>query len=141
MKQCIFNENKQCNNCGECDTCVFDKKKTCDNCGKCLELEGYDMKSVQIDKVIESQQDSKEVEIDLGDFSDFDLGEEEELLDEDFEESFEEDDDLPYVDVMDDENNWDYIDDIEGISELVDDISSSDEMVEKFPGLYVYKKK
>lgn len=141
MKQCIFDEKKVCTNCGDCDTCVFNKNKICDNCGKCLELEGYDVKAIKIDEVFEKQDDNSDekIHIDLEDFSEFDVGDEEELLDEEFEESFEEVDDMPYIDALDNEDNWVYIDDVDGISDLLEDVTSSDDMEEKYPGLYVYK--
>lgn len=34
---CIFEENKICNNCQECDRCDLDPNKICDNCGACID--------------------------------------------------------------------------------------------------------
>lgn len=34
---CILDENKICNDCGDCDYCDLDADKICDNCGKCIE--------------------------------------------------------------------------------------------------------
>lgn len=141
MKQCIFDDNKPCTNCGDCDVCIFDKNKICSNCGKCLELEGYDVKAIKIDEVFENNnKNAKSISLDLENFSDFDL-----LEDEDFEEDLEkslelENDDMPYIDVMDNEENWTYLDDVEGINELIEDNDGTNELIEKFPGLYVYKK-
>lgn len=139
MKQCIFDENKQCTNCGDCDVCIFDKNKICCNCGKCLELEGYDVKAIKIDEVFENNdKNSTSASINLEDFSDFDLAEDEDFKDDI--EKYLEDDDMPYIDVMDNEENWTYLDDVEGINELIEETDTSDELIEKFPGLYIYRK-
>ncbi len=34
-KQCIYNEDKVCDNCGEC-RCDLDPEKICDNCMQCM---------------------------------------------------------------------------------------------------------
>lgn len=139
MKMCIFNDKKPCDNCGECEVCIFDKKKQCNNCGKCLEMEGYDVRAIKIDEVFEKKDEAEiledEIKLDLEDFSDFDLDEDQELNDYD-EESVS---DEPYIDAMDNEDNWEYLDDVEGLDELLQEDHSSDDIVEKFPGLYVYK--
>ena len=36
---CELDENKICDNCGECDRCDLDPRKICDNCGKCIETD------------------------------------------------------------------------------------------------------
>jgi len=54
-KDCIFNNKKICNDCGECDVCELNSNKKCNNCGKCLELEGYDVKAIKIDEVFEDE--------------------------------------------------------------------------------------
>ena len=33
---CILEDNKKCNECGECDRCDLDPTKICDNCGACI---------------------------------------------------------------------------------------------------------
>lgn len=33
---CVLEDNKKCNNCGECDRCDLDPSKICDNCGACI---------------------------------------------------------------------------------------------------------
>lgn len=134
-KNCIFNENKECNDCRECELCELDRKKVCNNCGKCLELEGYDVRAIKIDEVFENKDDEKEtIDIDLGDFSDFDL-EEEDVLEEpyDLEKEARE-----YVDVFDNEENLSYIDDVEELKELLDEGKElGDEIC---PGLITYNK-
>lgn len=36
MKKCELDEQKECNNCGQCEYCDLDPHKICDNCCKCL---------------------------------------------------------------------------------------------------------
>lgn len=59
-KYCIFNKNKLCDDCGECYKCELDPNKICNNCGKCLELEGYDIKEIKIDKILRTEDEIKE---------------------------------------------------------------------------------
>ena len=54
-KRCVLDEEKMCNNCGECDKCDLDPNKICDNCGKCLDVYNTDDKGflkVGIDKIL-----------------------------------------------------------------------------------------
>jgi hypothetical protein len=114
-KRCIFNNMETCSECGECYTCDLSPAKRCNNCGKCLEIEGYDIKSIEIDNILENN---------------------EELLE------FEEMDDLHH-DANEissvNEELWDYIDDIQ---ELKDLLENDNELTlhEEFPGLLVYNK-
>ena len=48
---CILNDDKVCDNCGECEMCDLNPEKICNNCGKCIEAEG-DYGSVQIDDIL-----------------------------------------------------------------------------------------
>ena len=50
-EKCILNENKICNDCGECDKCDLDPGKVCDNCGKCIGLDA-DSRAIEIEDVI-----------------------------------------------------------------------------------------
>ena len=49
--KCILDENKLCNDCGECDVCDLDSNKKCDNCGKCIGLDA-DSRAIEIEDVI-----------------------------------------------------------------------------------------
>lgn len=51
VKKCILDENKICDECGECDFCDLNPFKRCDNCGKCLELD-KEYRELKIDDVI-----------------------------------------------------------------------------------------
>lgn len=136
MEMCIFQNTKSCNNCGECDVCELNKNKTCDNCGKCLQLEGYDVKAIKIDEVFEKQEDSQaNVSINIEDFSDFDNDfEDDDSLEECVDDYIEEE----YIDALDEVNNWQYIDDIDELKDLLEDSDSLKDLgLEKYPGLIV----
>ncbi len=45
MKMCVLDENKVCDDCGECSRCDLDPNKICDSCGKCLET-GADSRAI-----------------------------------------------------------------------------------------------
>ncbi len=51
MKMCVLDENKVCDDCGECSRCDLDPNKICDSCGKCLET-GADSRAIYIDGVV-----------------------------------------------------------------------------------------
>ena len=50
-EKCILDENKLCDDCGECDVCDLDSNKKCDNCGKCIGLDA-DSRAIEIEDVI-----------------------------------------------------------------------------------------
>ena len=50
-KVCVLNENKLCDDCGECNVCDLDPNKICDNCMKCLKT-GADYAAIEIDEII-----------------------------------------------------------------------------------------
>lgn len=50
-EKCILDENKLCDDCGECDRCDMDNNKVCDNCGKCIGLDA-DSRAIEIEDVI-----------------------------------------------------------------------------------------
>lgn len=50
MQRCVLDENKECDNCLECEICDLDPNKICDNCGKCLEVK--DFVSIKIDAIL-----------------------------------------------------------------------------------------
>jgi len=156
-KNCIFNDRKTCNDCGECEVCELDSNKKCNNCGKCLELEGYDVKAIKIDEVFEAEELEEELEDDFYDKQTINLSETEENISETQEIESEELIEIEEFDLSlaekeydnidnDDyipENNevWEYIDDIEGAKELLEDEEDNSELLfEEFPGLIRLKK-
>ena len=50
-EKCILDENKICDDCGECDKCDLDSAKICDNCGKCIGMDA-DSRAIEIEDVI-----------------------------------------------------------------------------------------
>lgn len=144
MKMCIFDENKKCNNCGECDKCDLNPKKICDNCGKCLEMEGYDSKAIFIDKVADDNKKSeklidelnKEAEKNAEEKSNDDETDSSEIL-HDYDDDYmgNEEDKLP-------EDKFELIDDIDGLSEMLEDETKGNGILqEKSPGFFVVDKK
>lgn len=131
MDICIFDKNKKCNTCGNCDICDLNSNKICDNCGKCLELEGVDIKAINIEdiakKVEENEiilEDSLDVEANLE--QDLNLTEEIEKNNEDF--------NLESEEVFEDAwEHIEYIDDIQDI--LLDKDAIGKYSTEEFPGL------
>lgn len=109
MKNCIFDKTKSCNDCGECYTCDLNSGKKCNNCGKCLELEGYDLKAVKIDEIFYDNNELSQYE-------------EMEKIHRESNKILDEDNEL-----------WDYIDDIREIKTLIDEDKL--QLYEEFPGL------
>ena len=158
-KNCIFKVRKICNSCGECEVCELNSNKKCNNCGKCLELEGYDVKAIKIDEVFEAEELEEELEDDFNDKNEIDLSQPEEHITEDeideltkseqlkFEEydsllakkeqtNLNKDDFIPENDEV-----WEYIDDIEGVKDLLENEEDNTELLhEEFPGLITIKK-
>jgi hypothetical protein len=161
-KICIFNEKRVCINCGECEICELNSNKKCNNCGECLELEGYDVKAIKIDEVFEDKTLEK-LEENVNDKNKIDLTEdliklqsENEIQDEiEVEDQLEELESIDEYDLLTaedeflklnndgfiPENNevWEYIDDIDGARELLEE-DNTGLLHEEFPGLIVLKK-
>lgn len=122
-KSCIFNLNKTCESCGTCDVCDLDSNKICNNCGKCLETEVNDFKQIVIDEVD-----------DINDETESDNFPETEIkLDYSTKTNFE-DDDLTFEEEED--SNLEFIDDVEGLSELLEDPDNKT-LIEVAPGLFI----
>lgn len=146
---CIFEEIKKCNNCGQCDICDLNSNKKCNNCGKCLEMEGIDTKAIKIASVIEDEGDSQILQsLDLS-YIDEDLELDETLDDEceDGEDTVEINDEYTTeIDVTNDNFGYDdeeleYIDDIDGLTDILDDEKKLREVTEEvFPGFYRVRK-
>ena len=49
----LIDDEKFCDECGECTRCDLDPNKLCDNCMKCIES-GADYNAIEIDEIIES---------------------------------------------------------------------------------------
>jgi len=57
-KLCVLDENKVCDDCGECDYCDLEPTKICDNCCKCLDDADY--RAIKITGIITDPEKSKE---------------------------------------------------------------------------------
>jgi len=152
-KNCIFNVKRICNDCGECEVCELNSNKKCDNCGKCLELEGYDVKAIKIDEVFEDAGTEKlqgdiynSDEIDASDGVEGNMeNKNDELAKVKDYELFLAEEELEKLNKDDyiAQNNevWEFIDDIAGVKELLEDEEDNSELLkEEFPGLIKLKK-
>ena len=50
-RMCILDEEKVCDDCGECDHCDLDSNKICDNCMKCIQNDA-DYAEIEIAEVV-----------------------------------------------------------------------------------------
>ncbi len=148
-KQCIFNFNKVCNDCGECNKCDLNSNKKCNNCGKCLELQGFDMKGIKIDEILEEKNDIsefneeiKKIDNDSQENTEIEKGNnrEEKKICDAAEISSEKneyitDDDIINEEFKDMDDNIEFIDDIEGLREILEGEGDSKDLTyEEFPG-------
>lgn len=53
-KRCLLDDEKICDECGECTRCDLDPNKLCDNCMKCVKS-GADYNAIDIDEIFESE--------------------------------------------------------------------------------------
>lgn len=51
-RMCVLEDNKVCDDCGQCNMCDLDPSKVCDNCMKCINT-GADYKAIEIDEIID----------------------------------------------------------------------------------------
>ncbi|NFM79958.1 hypothetical protein FDC04_14285 [Clostridium botulinum] len=145
---CIFNYTKKCTDCGECEICDLDQNKKCDNCGECLEKEGIDTQAIKIDEIKEDKnfvdkeelkKVLKEDEKELESLKEFEEDLENEILQEtelikDYDENFKEQGLYAIENV--EGVQIEYIEDIDGLSELMEDESKLKKVAyEEFPGL------
>ncbi|MEQ8153813.1 MAG: hypothetical protein ABRQ25_02820 [Clostridiaceae bacterium] len=133
MKEfCLFNSNKKCDNCGECDSCVYDNKKICNNCGKCMEEEGIDIKAIKIEEIAKAITENKILEEEL---SESEMNEiDDDNINDDNMEDFESLEEGGFNTESPEkyEDAWDHIEYVEDIDSLVMEEDFSDEI---FPGL------
>ena len=126
-KYCILDSNKLCNDCGECDVCDLDRNKKCNNCNKCLQG-NFDMRGIKIDKIIEDENSTSSA--DDVDNNSSDNHSQCEFVGDD------------YTGPDFNEDNMEFIDDVEGLSDILkDEEKSKDLLYEEFPGLIRIRKK
>ncbi|MCH3963840.1 MAG: hypothetical protein LKE46_06160 [Clostridium sp.] len=123
---CIFDDKKLCNNCGECDLCDLTPDKKCNNCGKCLEMEGYDMRAIKIDSILEDN-DPEEPISKVGSHLSNEFSNDEH--------------DKNSSDVFD-KYSVQYIEDIDGLSEILENENNFKKLAhEEYPGFIKIQKK
>lgn len=131
-KKCIFNSNKDCTNCGECERCDLNSNKKCTNCGKCLELQGYDINAIKIDEILEDKVDVEELQQENENHY--------HLHNEKGENTSKEDSGLEDNKFENLDDNIEYIDDVEGLREIIEDEGAFKDLTyEEFPGLIRFK--
>ena len=158
---CVIDENKICDDCGECSKCLLDPKKKCDSCGDCLKPEFLGTRKITISNIEDAfvneaniNEMKKNVLVnrfvlhDVNDLrGDYNATQKEDAVEEEI--SKEEEDKLNKAieefkdDVEADENGVEveHIEDIEGLSDLInDEENKSKYMVEEFPGLLKFDK-
>lgn len=110
-KYCIFNEKKVCDNCDVCNKCDLNSNKKCNNCGQCLELEGYDMRAVKIDTILE-EEELEEYEVRQTEIAD-----------------------CCHTDAYIEDDEVEFIDDIDGLREILENKEKFKRIVhEEYPG-------
>lgn len=140
---CIFSSEKICTNCGECDTCELDSNKKCNNCGKCLEMEGYDMRAIKIEGILDNKDEIDDYENEVSkenkSASTEHLNECHYHLQDNINKTIEEQNDQKYEDVFD-KCNIEYINDIDGLNEILENEEDLKKLTqEEYPGLIKIK--
>ncbi|HYF82918.1 MAG TPA: hypothetical protein VEB00_07815 [Clostridia bacterium] len=59
-KECVLND-RECDDCGECDICDLNPNKICDNCCVCIDKDA-DFNSIEIDEIIEDDSMVRELD-------------------------------------------------------------------------------
>ncbi|WBW95119.1 hypothetical protein [Oceanirhabdus sp. W0125-5] len=156
MKKCIFSSAKECNECGNCNICDLNSEKKCDNCAKCMELQGIDTKAIGFEDIQSEEvkaaskkasllnldsmlnDESEEVNTELWDDSTEDSKDELEAAVSVDTSEFSLEDYNPNETFEMDENVV-YLDDVEGLSEIMNDPEMKDRLLnENYPGLLKY---
>lgn len=138
----------KCFKCNSVDIVDVSGVLMCNNCGEILNSDTKKDITINIDKVLLPKDDSDDIDIydDLDDIFEDDIFEEDTIEDDDFEdeelefEGFHKDN-TNVDDIMNQEGNWCYIDDIDGLDEDLSYEDFNGEFEEKYPGLLVAKGK
>lgn len=119
----------------EDDLCDIYEKKICDNCGKCLEIEGVDIKAINIEDIAKDIEENKLLEEEWKreveeSAEDIDISNSKELLEayEKLKSEFQDFDDEEYIDAFD---HIEYIEDFD----VNDDFMLEENTEEIFPGV------
>lgn len=155
--KCIFENNKECTDCEDCNTCDLDPKEECNNCGDCLSKGDYDSKAILIDELspeeLEEEMRKDEEGNEILDFfksQDIDLEYVEAALKQSFDESGETDEYKEGKEFLENHkelysdynpDNLEFIDDIENLNEVLQNKETFKKCAEEvFPGFIKLKK-
>lgn len=53
-KRCVLDEEKMCDDCGDCLRCDLNPDKICDNCMECVRSSA-DYNAIEVDEILESE--------------------------------------------------------------------------------------
>ena len=62
MQYCLYDAEKSCTSCGECDRCDLDPDKICDNCCQCIDDSSADYAEIAIDDMIMTEEHNGEMD-------------------------------------------------------------------------------
>jgi hypothetical protein len=133
-KYCIFDSGKLCDDCGECEICDLDRTKKCNNCGKCIEMEGYDMRAIKIDEIIEDEENANVEEGNENEYIEDCSIENQYQLSKDYYSNKES------IEDAFDNGSIQYIDDVDGLTEVLQNEENFKKLMhEEYPGLIKIK--
>lgn len=112
------------------DLCDIFENKICDNCGKCLEIDGVDIRAINIEDIAKDVEENKYLEEELK--LALEVLKEEESIDK-----------VETSDYLEDEEYIDAFDNITYLDEIgLDDNLSLDDLTEEiYPGILKFKRK
>ena len=58
VKRCVLDENKVCDDCGECHYCDLNPHKICDNCCQCIDNGKTDYQVININEIITDEKEA-----------------------------------------------------------------------------------
>lgn len=131
----------------EDDLCDLYEGKICNSCGDCLGLNNLDTRAVKVSSIIEDEDNAKIIENASGELIDSVLEEDDDFeddldLDMEIDDSYTNEDlEKEYVESLIDGVDMEYIDDIEGLNDILEDeLKKGSYMEEVFPGFFTIKK-
>lgn len=131
----------------EDDLCDLYEGKICNSCGDCLGLNNLDTRAVKVSSIIEDEDNAKVIDNASGELidsvleDDYDFDDDLEL-DMEIDDSYTNEDlEKEYVEDLIDGVDIEYIDDVEGLNDILDDeLKKGSYMEELFPGFFTIKK-
>lgn len=139
-------DNSICPKCGKADFYYMDDIKFCNICGEYIELKKDSSRSIKINKVYDDKIHMGTVKLNKSDLNKIKLNNDDFVVDKDNLEknimlNYKLDTKEESFDILDMEGLWTYIEDEDGLSELLEDKSLYEKnFKEEYPGLITIKK-